>query len=90
MGTNYNERLAELIGKMEDRIYRQTAEAIRVSSLDVYSYYLKYGTVPILNDVNLHAARRGIEQLQRELDEKNKESNLTSLTSSTPSTLGME
>ena len=68
---SYNERLAEIIGSMDDRTYRQTAEAIRKSNIDFLDHYLRHHkTVPILSDVNVHAARKGIEQLQRELDEK--------------------
>lgn len=69
---NYNERLAEIIGSKDDRIYRETAEAIRKSNFDFYDYYSKYKRVPRLSNVNRYVAEKGIKQLQKELNEKNK------------------
>ena len=70
---NYNERLAEIIGGKNDRIYRETAEAIRRSRVDIYAFYQEHNKeVPKLldPDANINAIRKGLEELEKELSDK--------------------
>ncbi len=65
---NYNQRLAEIIENVDDRTYRDTAEVIRVSSIDCYGYFLEHNQkVPPLNGINQHAFRYGIRKLWEEI-----------------------
>ena len=86
MRANYNERLAEILDKVDDRTYKQTAAAIREHShiVNFYNHYLTHERkIPMFRGINVVAVRKGIEQLERELNEEENKVSLTSLTSST-------
>jgi len=70
---NYNKRLAEIIGGVDDRTYKDTAETIKGSGIDCYGYFLEHNEkVPPLNGINHHAFRYGIGRL---LEENNQNKN---------------
>ncbi|MBI2507506.1 hypothetical protein HYV89_00985 [Candidatus Woesearchaeota archaeon] len=73
----YNERLAEIMMRKDDKTYRETARAVIESKIDVYNFYQKYGRVPKLSDpnANLFVMRRSLEQLEKELNEGSEEKN---------------
>ncbi len=70
---NYNERLAEIMMGKDDKTYRETAEAIRRSDIDIYGYYQEHKKrIPRLFDpnVNINAMKKGLKQLEKELSDK--------------------
>ena len=80
---NYNNRLAEIMMRKEDKTYRGTAQAVRESNIDVYDFYQKHGRVPRLSapNANLFVMKKSLDQLEKELNDENlnQKSDLSSL-----------
>lgn len=75
---NYNERLAEIISRTKDGIYRMTADTIRKSDVDFVDYYQKHNKrVPMIKGINIQVVKKGIELMLKE-DSDGKKDNLTS------------
>ena len=56
--------------RKDDPIYKETANAVRESKIDVYDLYQKNGRVPKLANTNFVVMRRSLEQLENELTDK--------------------
>lgn len=67
---SYNQRLAEIIGQVDDRTYRETADAIRRSAINCLDYYLTHNKeVPVIPGANVHAFKYGIRRLLEEKED---------------------
>ena len=80
---NYNERLAEIMMRKDDKTYRETAQAIIESKIDIYDFYQKHERVPKLSNpnANLFVMRKSLELLEKELSKRGLNEKNTDLSS---------
>lgn len=70
-----NERLVEIIERVDDRIYKDTARRLREANIDCLKYHrTSDGRIPPISGINHHVYTYGMRILLKESSETGRES----------------